>query len=366
MTTAIEMNLKEMNEKYSPYKHIQQMDETIWQYVEWLNENSFPQSVIDVLLKIGSHSLKNIGLSFPHQTTIAESVGYSRQTVNAALRTLEKLGMIDSVSILKQWGKKGNNGKRKSGKLYRIKPFKLATLQQYFTSAFPDKASDIKDLTLTSEFEPITYEAQDLKKDVAAKANPSTQTAPPKTLYEQLKALAMATTGPIPDFKKLMSVIFGTIKKLKNNNTPLTHWQLEDLMYRSFHALLRKKNIRKRAAMLNKIIANKYHDLLNPHVPEQTPRRVEILPNWFNQPSEKTVMTMEEFEEAKQTKRRILEKLNYDEKDIAEAEERDYQAYLAKVEAAKKQAPVNKIEDTEEDLEAKRQRVLKKLGLLDS
>lgn len=152
-TNIIKLNLKALH-KYSLFKRQADLNESVWQYVEWLKDNDFPQSVIDVLLNLGSRSLRVLGISFPKQSTIAADTKYSRQTVSKAIKTLESLKIIDSVDLLNKW--------RKSGKVYRIKPFSLTDLQQHFTTVYGVEPNSTNELTLLSTFEPYQTKTNSL------------------------------------------------------------------------------------------------------------------------------------------------------------------------------------------------------------
>lgn len=183
-TNTIKLNLKELN-NYSLFNKQSALDESTWNYVEWLHDNDFPQSVVDVLLHLGSRSLRVLGISFPKQSTIAASTGISRQTVSTALKTLTNLGIIDSVRLLNKW--------RASGKVYRIKPFNLDSLHQHFTSVYGYGVNDTNTLTMINEFEPYPTEtcSKDLKETYATQDVNDNQSIKidrkDMTPYQQLK-----------------------------------------------------------------------------------------------------------------------------------------------------------------------------------
>src|SRR5699024_1635431 len=102
------------------------MDQSIYDYIEHIRYD-VPQSVIDVLLCLGRASLRYVGLSFMKQATIAKETGYSRKTVNKALKTLESWGVVDSVRTKTKAG-------RPSVKVVRILPFSIERLHQGVTT----------------------------------------------------------------------------------------------------------------------------------------------------------------------------------------------------------------------------------------
>jgi biotin operon repressor len=116
MTTfaAIEFQELKMHQSFST---IDEMDNSIYSYIEHIRKE-VPQSVIDVLLCLGRASLRCVGISFMKQTTIANITGYSRKTINKALKTLEALGVVDSVRTKTKSG-------RPSVKITRILSFCL-------------------------------------------------------------------------------------------------------------------------------------------------------------------------------------------------------------------------------------------------
>jgi biotin operon repressor len=151
------INFKEL-QQYEPFSSIEEMDKSIYEYIDHIRKD-VPQSVIDVLLCLGKASLRCVGLSFMKQATIAEQTGYSRKTINKALKTLETLGVVDSVRTNTKAG-------RPSVKVMRILPFCLERLQQGVTSYIGDNSSNDVGLTLIDDFEPIQTESQKQEKDI--------------------------------------------------------------------------------------------------------------------------------------------------------------------------------------------------------
>lgn len=144
--------------KHESFPSVEEMDKSIYSYIDHIRKD-VPQSVIDVLLCLGKASLRCVGLSFMKQATIAEQTGYSRKTINKALKTLESLGVVDSVRTKTKAG-------RPSVKVMRILPFCLERLQQGVTSYTSNKASNDGGLTLIDEFEPFETESQKQEKDI--------------------------------------------------------------------------------------------------------------------------------------------------------------------------------------------------------
>ncbi|WPL43558.1 hypothetical protein [Priestia megaterium] len=143
------INFKEMKEHES-FSNIGEMNKSIYDYIEHIRKD-VPQSVIDVLLCLGRSSLRLVGLSFKKQATIANETGYSRKTINKALKILEALGVIDSVRTQTKAG-------RPSVKIIRILPFCLERLQQGVTSDEADHFNNDAYLKPIENFEPIVQE----------------------------------------------------------------------------------------------------------------------------------------------------------------------------------------------------------------
>ncbi|MGP4073979.1 helix-turn-helix transcriptional regulator [Piscibacillus sp. B03] len=137
--------------QYESFNNITEMNESIYNYIDHLKHN-VPQSVIDVLFCLGKASLRCIGLSFMKQATIAKETGYSRKTVNKAIKKLESIGVIDSVRTQTMSG-------RPSVKVVRILPFSLERLQQVVTSDKVQEANIDNELSLIDEFEPFEKES---------------------------------------------------------------------------------------------------------------------------------------------------------------------------------------------------------------
>ncbi|AQX56049.1 hypothetical protein BC359_18215 [Priestia flexa] len=145
------INFKELR-KYESFTTIDEMDDSIRQYTEHLR-NDVAQSVVDVLWCLGRSSLRVVGISFKKQGTIAELIGLSRKTVNKAIKTLESLGVIDSVRTKTKKG-------RPSVKIIRILPFCLEKLHQAVTSNEVDEANNDVALTPIEIFESINLNQQ--------------------------------------------------------------------------------------------------------------------------------------------------------------------------------------------------------------
>lgn len=144
------INFEELR-KYESFTTIEQMDESIRDYTEHLRQD-VAQSVVDVLWCLGRSSLRLVGMSFMKQQTIAKLTGYSRKTVNKALKTLEAFGVIDSV---RTQTKKG----RPSVKVVRILPFCLDRLHQTVTSNKANETNNDATLKPIKNFEPINTES---------------------------------------------------------------------------------------------------------------------------------------------------------------------------------------------------------------
>jgi biotin operon repressor len=157
MTTFAAINFKELKQ-YETFSSVAQMDESIYEYIDHIR-NNVPQSVIDVLLCLGRASLRCVGLSFMKQATIANQTGYSRKTINKALKTLEALGVIDSVQTKTKAG-------RPSVKVVRILPFCLERLLQGVTPTEANEANNDAALTLMNEFEPFEKESPKQEKNI--------------------------------------------------------------------------------------------------------------------------------------------------------------------------------------------------------
>ncbi|MDE4086201.1 helix-turn-helix domain-containing protein [Planococcus maritimus] len=151
------INFEELR-KHESFKSIVKMDESIYTHIDHIRHD-VAKSVIDVLLCLGRSSLRCVGLSFMKQATIAKNTGYSRKTVNKALKTLEAYGVIDSVRTKTKKG-------RPSVKIVRILPFCLEKLQQAVTAIEAAHAYGDNGLNMIEKFEPFKSESpKTLKED---------------------------------------------------------------------------------------------------------------------------------------------------------------------------------------------------------
>lgn len=199
MTTFAAINLKELKH-FETFENIAQMDESIYNYIDFI-QNDVPKSVIDVLLCLGKASLRCVGLSFMKQGTIAKETGYSRKTINKALKTLEALGVVDSVRTKTKAG-------RPSVKVVRILPFCLERLQQDVTSYKGDEANNDAELTLVDSFEPFEQES---KKHLKEDNKDGEQDIP----FEQLDSSFVPKNIVDKDFIKVAKPFFGASRIFK-------------------------------------------------------------------------------------------------------------------------------------------------------
>lgn len=113
-------NLRELSE----FDSVQEMDKTIYKYIERLEADECAKSVIEVLRYLGRSSLMYPGVSWKKQDTIVKEVGVSLSTVNRALNTLEEYGMIRKIPTQSKWKtKQGGRSRRKNVNVIVIKPF---------------------------------------------------------------------------------------------------------------------------------------------------------------------------------------------------------------------------------------------------
>jgi len=157
MTTFTAINFQELKQ-YESFSDKYEMDKSIYEYIDFIRHD-VPQSVVDVLLCLGKASLRCVGLSFMKQATIAEQTGYSRKTINKALKALEEFGVVDSVRTKTKAG-------RPSVKVMRILPFCLERLQQRVTAREANETNGDNDLNLIDDFEPIVKESPKQEKHI--------------------------------------------------------------------------------------------------------------------------------------------------------------------------------------------------------
>ena len=126
------------------FDSIAAMDNAIYLHIDRI-KNIVPKSAIKLLLKIGSHSLLAVGLSWCKQSTLAKELGVSRQTINALIKKLKELGVIRSFMTIT----KSRN--RRSVNLLAIQPFD----NNGFTSEEAGEASKDEGLKVKIENEPF-------------------------------------------------------------------------------------------------------------------------------------------------------------------------------------------------------------------
>src|SRR5699024_769818 len=192
------------------------MDQSIYDYIEHIRYD-VPQSVIDVLLCLGRASLRYVGLSFMKQATIAKETGYSRKTVNKALKTLESWGVVDSIRTKTKAG-------RPSVKVVRNLPFSIERLHQGVTTNEADECNNDGDLTLIDKFETLKAESYPNNKTLD-KDGDQTEEAENKSVDNIDNMDVDQLQDFIPDviverdFVEITKPYFGTRKILSLNRT---------------------------------------------------------------------------------------------------------------------------------------------------
>ncbi|MGH0679018.1 helix-turn-helix domain-containing protein [Bacillus luti] len=85
--------MKELR-KYESFKSVAEMDNTI---DKALKEYKLKDSERVILIKLSQYSCKFVGVSYMKNQTLADSVGYSKRTVQRALKRLSELGIITRI-----------------------------------------------------------------------------------------------------------------------------------------------------------------------------------------------------------------------------------------------------------------------------
>lgn len=85
--------MKELR-KYESFKSVTEMDNTI---DKTLKEYNLKDSERVILIKLSQYSCKFVGVSYMKNQTLADSVGYSKRTVQRTLKRLSELGIITRI-----------------------------------------------------------------------------------------------------------------------------------------------------------------------------------------------------------------------------------------------------------------------------
>lgn len=80
--------------KYKSFKSVTEMDNTI---DKTLKEYKLKDSERAILIKLSQYSCKFVGVSYLKNQTLADSVGYSKRTVQRVLKRLSTLGIITRI-----------------------------------------------------------------------------------------------------------------------------------------------------------------------------------------------------------------------------------------------------------------------------
>ncbi|MEI4800563.1 helix-turn-helix domain-containing protein [Bacillus sp. FJAT-51639] len=81
-------------QQYESFQSVAEMDNTI---DKTLKEYKLKDSERVILIKLSQYSCKFVGVSYMKNQTLADSVGYSKRTVQRALKRLSELGIITRI-----------------------------------------------------------------------------------------------------------------------------------------------------------------------------------------------------------------------------------------------------------------------------
>ncbi|MFC0525509.1 hypothetical protein ACFFGV_18145 [Pontibacillus salicampi] len=182
--TYLTTDLSELAE-YATFEQQLEMDEAIYAYIETLQMEEEPQSVIEVLRFLGRSSLRVLGVSFAKYQTIADSCDVSKSTVMRAIKRLDHYGMIERFPTVKKWFGKA---KRKSVNIIRIN---RAMTTQGEHAEVEVETTDDKDEQNEKQSEPIKHNhtIQEHKRDGESSINPrALRQSIPSVIYEALSS----------------------------------------------------------------------------------------------------------------------------------------------------------------------------------
>lgn len=203
--------------------------------------------------------------------------------------------------------------------VYHLNSYEISIVKDEFKqqNKHQDLAQNAVTPTLNGSNSTLNYNNQ-IKTIKDIKTSTKQASDKKNNLYNRLKDLYQARTGSLEGFKPFVSVIYGSLKKIKaEDKLGLSHSHLEIIMYQSLDAAISASDQyvkTNRLALLSAIIRNKINDLTVSNVStgseKEKTRKVEVVPAWFATRHEQEEEVTEEKEAYfAQERERILAKL---------------------------------------------------------
>ncbi|MER2058824.1 MAG: helix-turn-helix domain-containing protein [Niallia sp.] len=269
--------------QYRTHQTIAGLDLSVKEHL-YHNYDKLTKSDKQVLTCLAQHSLKHVGACHLKTFTIAEEIDKSDSTVKRSIKRLSEIGIIEIVNTSKMNGIKGANIYRinffNQDVTHRIEPSKMnhrPTQETPRSSKAQDTENEtvsLKSFNLSSNFF--------VNKNVVNNVNACTES----DLKLQLRTIynPQSMEGN-QAFEELCKIAFGRLKQyMQSHQVPYT--QMEQIVLKAMHDLVRKQGVRNQFAMYSKMIERQTLQLFEQHIQPKRPvnnfgKKVGVVPDWF-------------------------------------------------------------------------------------
>lgn len=263
------------------FSSVEDMDTAVSNHIYHSTEQ-LPVSNRKILRVIAAHAFSPIGTAHLKVATIAQEAGCSPTTVSRAIKRLKELKILHVQQGTKLNGIQGAN-------IYCILPFSSIVKERVreremierVTHGTPrsSKAQGTKNQTETC----ISF---NLSSKPFVVSNVNTYSAP--AMYGDLKRQLQAIYQPTSveekrAFEELCKIAFGRLKQYMYSHS-VPYLQLEQIVLKAMHDLVRKQNVNNQFAMYSSMIKRQVEQLFEaPVKPVQAFNQSsrEIVPDWF-------------------------------------------------------------------------------------
>lgn len=269
--------------QYRTHQTVTGLDLSIKEHL-YHNYDKLTKSDKQVLTCLAQHSLQHVGACHLKTSTIAGEIEKSESTVKRSIKRLSEFGIIEVVNTSKMNGIKGAN-------IYRINFFNQDMTHRVKPSEMNHRATH--GTPRSSKVEQAKHETVSLK-SFNLSFNPSVIKNVENNVYayeeSDLKFQLRNIYNPLSvkgnqAFEELCKIAFGRLKQyMKSHQVPYT--QMEQIVLKAMHDLVRKQGVRNQFAMYSKMIERQTLQLFEQHFkPKATTfnfgKKVGVVPDWF-------------------------------------------------------------------------------------
>lgn len=269
------------------FSSVEEMDQAVNNHI-YHNANELPASNRNILRVIAAHAFTPIGTAHLKFETIANEVGCSRVTVSRGIKRLADLNIITITQGTKLNGIQGANYYSilnfSHEMIMREQPREMITRATHETPR-SSKAQDIKNQT--ESFNSFNLCSNPFVNPVSNNVNAS---ATPMDLKMQLRDIYQPNSAEDNQaFEELCKIAFGRLKQYMHSHS-VPYLQLEQIVLKAMHDLVRKQNVKNQFAMYSSMIKRQVEQLFEQPISPairtnglQMNRKRESTPEWFEQ-----------------------------------------------------------------------------------